>query len=229
MAAFARKLARFNNIDLPLTRNPRDVFSKIDALMPGYLDSNKDFITSLEAAPEFETAKKRTLDFDIVAEVQWLKDVMPTIKRRRALAHGDMNRANCLVREDREDPYDKIMLIDYEFASYGYRGLDIGMQFSNRTMDVSQIHNKFKSGLDFPTIEERLHFIRAYKDEVREMNAYELDESENGLDSDTNMLIEADYYVLAFSMFFMLMIVGDYQKFMSSGWEKLFNIFVSSL
>ena len=214
-------------MDLPLTRNPRDVFAKIDALMQPYLETNKEYISNIAIEPKYEAAKKRAVEFDVVSEVQWLKDLMPTIKRRRALTHGDMNRANCLVREDREDPNDKIMLIDYEFASYGYRGNDIGMHFSNRTMDVQQIQNSFKSGLEFPTIEERLHFIRAYKDEIRQMDAYELDESENGTDSDTNMLIEANYYVLTFSMFFMLMIVGDYQKFEAAGWDKLFNVFVS--
>jgi choline/ethanolamine kinase len=225
MAAFARKLALFHNLQLPLTRKPKDYFDKIDILLPKYLEGERDYITSLEAKEEFKKAKEKYLAFDILKELEWLKELKPLIKCRKVLMHGDMNRANCLVREDQEDDFDKIVLIDYEFACYSYRGADIGMQFFNRMMDVTKMQEKFRSGLPYPTVEEQLHFIRAYKEQIKLSNFYELDEGEDGVDSDHAMLVEAQFYVLAVSIFFFLMMACDYRKFEQAGWDKIFDVF----
>ena len=86
------------------------------------------------------------------------------------------------------------------------------------------VKGNFQSGLDYPNEDERRHVIRAYNNEIKTMGVYELDESENGLDNEYNMLIEAEYYVLLFTLFFALTLVDDRNK--KGGMSALFNISV---
>ena len=69
-----------------------------------------------------------------------------------------MNRGNCLIRTRVEDPFQAIVLIDYEFAGYGHRGQDIGKHFYMHAIDVTDIANNMKSGLEYPKFEERENF-----------------------------------------------------------------------
>ena len=123
-AAFARKLARFHHAQVPINKRPTSIADKLDALFSCLEDLSK------ELAP-------RPVPIDFKGETDWLRSVFPKLQSRSVLVHGDMNRANCLIRSDKEDPFDKVVLLDYEFSAYGYRGQDIGLHFANRSMDPS--------------------------------------------------------------------------------------------
>ena len=98
--------------------------NKIENLLPLLEDLKK------EMAP-------KELPWDVQATVDWLKEIFPKIKSRVVLVHGDMNRANCIIRDDIENELDRVVLLDYEFSAYGWRGQDIGLHFANRQMDVN--------------------------------------------------------------------------------------------
>ncbi|KAI1299622.1 Choline kinase alpha [Halotydeus destructor] len=216
-ALFARKLARMHVCKLPLNLHSKTWFDKVEMMMPMYLSTHKEQLL----AKASDRLKQMLLDTDEQAEYDWLKDTFLKIKTRRVLSHGDLNRANVLIADKYDDPDDRLVLIDYEFTSYSCRGIDIGLHFLQRTVDVTQLHNNFKSGLEYPSIEERKHFIRAYNDEIRRSGAYDLDESENGLDNVDEMLIEAEFFVLMFSLFSRFLMTHDIDKFAAIGFDLM--------
>lgn len=223
MAAFAKNLFKFHALKLPMNRNYPSFIEKIDLMLPDYVSTWKDDVFSKETEAKFQGQKDRAAAFDIQSEFAWLKSVFPKIKTRRVFSHNDMNRANCLLREGVENAEEKVILIDYEMACYNYRGMDIGLHFHNRTFDVSNPMNRFRSGLDYPTEEERRHFVKAYLDEARKQAAYEIDEE--GLDSEDVLLLEAEFFNLVFQVFFLLLFYKDFRKYDSMGFDKIFNIF----
>lgn len=121
-AAFARHLARMHVLKLPLTRRNGGPPSKIEAMLPNYVEVDREEIKNIEANASQAENKVKALNYDLVKEFDWLKSIRHRIKTRMVLVHGDMNRANCLVRNDRQSAIEKVVLIDYEFACYGDRG-----------------------------------------------------------------------------------------------------------
>lgn len=118
-----------------------------------------------------------------------------------------------------------IRSLSSKFAAYNYRGFDIAMHFYQRTHDVSNMKNKFKSDVPFPNAEERRHFIRAYLEEMKVLNKFELDESDDGLDNVENIVMEADYFIMADHLFgFLMMLKGTFAK---AGLGKIFSFIVS--
>jgi len=120
--AFARKLARFHHVRVPINKRPPSMSDKIDILMRCVEK------LTVELAP-------LPLPMDFNNERMWLQSVFSKLHSRRVLGHNDMNRTNCLIRDDKDDPFDKVVLLDYEFSSYSYRGKDIGGHFSSRMID----------------------------------------------------------------------------------------------
>lgn len=113
MAAYARVLARMHVLDLPLNKQPRDMFSKMDSMLPDP-STYKDDVMAMDCAKEEEANRKELLEFDIGSELLWFKETLKKIKTRRVLSHGDLGRGNCLVLSGVQDLTESLMLIDYE-------------------------------------------------------------------------------------------------------------------
>ncbi|KAI1285656.1 Choline kinase alpha [Halotydeus destructor] len=208
---FARKLARMHVIKMPFPRQQNSILDRAELMLPDWLEWGKPGLEALDAGSEHDL-KQLFLDWNLSDEFDWLKSLRPRIKGRQVLAHGDMNRLNCLVVDNAESELDKLLLIDYEYANYGPRGLDIGSHFYNRLLDVSNFRTGCRSSIEYPSKEEMKHFIRAYNDEIKTMGAYDVDESENGLDNEDVMLIEAEFWALCYLIFFHMALVTNYIK-----------------
>ncbi|KAI1299618.1 Choline/ethanolamine kinase [Halotydeus destructor] len=215
-ALFARKLARMHVCKIPLSKNCKTLSDKITDRMALYLSESKPKMLSKAKS---DKVKQILANVDEEAELNWLKSIFPRIKTRQVLCHGDLNRANILIADENDEPDDKLILIDYEFTSYNFRGLDITSHFSHRTVDVKNFKGAFKSGQDYPTLDERKHFIRAYNDEIRRLGAYKLDEAENGLDNVDEMLMESLFFNLLFSIFSRFLMASDTDKFEAMGFD----------
>lgn len=100
-------------------------------------------------------------------------------------------------------------LIDYEFSSYGYRGVDIEKFF--RWAQEPQIieklnisHGNTNELLVMPSADERRHFSISYLDEIKKkyisnknaVNEIEFDESEDGAENLLNFEMEIDLHLM---------------------------------
>ena len=200
MQAFARKLARIHCLDLPISRTPRDFLGLARDIFSenwhAYLSLLKK--TEIPSSPESEQGQQMLDQCDMVALCDWFKEKMANVRHRVVLVHGDMNRGNALVRTEIVDPDQRLVLLDFEFTSYNYRGTDIGNHFNARTMNVKKFMSKEFVHLEYPTEEERLDFVRAYINELKRNPNHEFDES---LDSETQLLLEAELFGAIYDLF----------------------------
>ena len=113
--------------------------------------------------------KKQNYDIlkrvDFVSEINWLLKVIEGLDNCPIVfSHNDFNKKNILVKETEGSEDIQIFLIDFDWSSYNYRGVDLGQYFSS----WAQIEPDFGSG-EFPTDEQMLPFIDAYIEEMSQI------------------------------------------------------------
>ena len=98
------------------------------------------------------------LIFD-VAFFPILRPILEGLRSPIVFCHNDVNMGNVLALSA-----EKLMLIDYEFASYNYRGFDIGNHFSSWTMNNNHHEYPFFRFTyeHFPTRDQQVNFAKAY-------------------------------------------------------------------
>ncbi|XP_016147914.1 choline/ethanolamine kinase-like [Sinocyclocheilus grahami] len=81
--------------------------------------------------------------------------------------HNDVQEGNILMLDGRENSSDKLMLIDFEYSSYNYRGFDFGNHFCEWIYDYTYDQWPFYKAKveNYPNRQQQLHFIRHYLSE----------------------------------------------------------------
>lgn len=215
MRAFARKLAQIHCMDLPITRSPRDFLGVAKDILSSkwqhYVSLMKE--TEIPATPESDQALAMLEGYDIVATCNWFME--QKVRSRIVLTHGDMNRGNQLVRKDETDPDKRLVILDFEFTSYSYRGMDFGLQFKARTMNMQKFLKDAPGSLvqiPYPSEDERRDFVRAYIDELKNHTNSKFDES---IDNEEHLLLEAEFYGAVYDLYLLAWMVKDSDKIKS--------------
>ena len=90
---------------------------------------------NLQEVPEEEVeAASIVAKIDFESEIEYLLGVILSLNPPVVFSHNDINTGNILVKEDLKDS-DPVVLIDYEFASYNYRGFDLANHFNEWMYD----------------------------------------------------------------------------------------------
>lgn len=205
MSSLAKKLAKLHCTKLPLSKTPRDYLRIAHDILYNNWDGFLKALKRNEIEAEWTAAANKIVySYDVISAVRWMIETLPRIGHRIALVHGDLNLENCLINKDAANPEDAIIILDYEFTCYTYRGMDIGYHFMSRSVD-----NKRKViTLEYPTREERLHFIRAYIDELKRQPDHEYDPV---LDNEEQILLESEFFGLVTELFLVSWFVGEYK------------------
>ena len=211
MMEFARKLAQLHSTKLPLSKTPKDYLGIIHDVLSANWSS---FIQALKRSEipdrnDMEEAAKLVYDYDIMHMVSWLTETLPKIKHKIVLVHGDVNLENCLVRQDVTDPDERLVLLDFEFTAYGYRGSDIGHHFKNRSLHIK----RDVLFLPYPGEKDRLSFVRAYIAELKKQPVYDFEES---MDNEYQILLEAEFFGAIADLFMAAWFIGEHKKLESS-------------
>ncbi|KAF1870591.1 hypothetical protein Lal_00025853 [Lupinus albus] len=106
-------------------------------------------------------------------------------------SHNDLLSANIMINDE-----DKIYFIDYEYASYNYRGFDIANHFAE--------YAGFECDYNlYPNMNEQFHFFRHYiqPDRPHEKEFIKAEVSEKDLET---FYVETNTYVLASHLFWAL-------------------------
>ena len=213
MSAFARKLARVHATRLPLTKSPRDYFTDIHEAFKSNWDTYVQHLKEMPHVPGSDEAANLVYNYDIFEILIWFRDTFPKIKHKIILMHGDMNSGNVLIRNNVTNPDDKIVLLDYEFTSYSYRGFDIGNHFQSRTLDILQLLSAGKLvNMPYPNEEKRRQFVRAYIEELKRQPDYVFDVS---LDNEYQILLEAEFFGAVYDQFLNAWLIGAHETFHS--------------
>ncbi|XP_074840355.1 choline/ethanolamine kinase isoform X2 [Carettochelys insculpta] len=154
----AMKMARFHGMVMPFNKEPKWLFGTMER----YLRQ----IAELTFPEEAQLKKFNQLKaYDLRKEMGSLRELLESTHSPVVFCHNDVQEGNILLLAGHESlPTDKLMLIDFEYSSYNYRGFDIGNHFCEWVYDYTHPTWPFyQASLEkYPTRQQQLHFIRHY-------------------------------------------------------------------
>lgn len=205
-----RSYARVHSLRLPFRRN------KIDCVIEDMVKTLNEIAASKEERVEqlrgVGTADAIELSDIVFAtdwgqELLWIQRMFVEHKCKRTMILLDTNFSNVLVKEFESEC--KVMLIDYEGAKYGFRGIDIGGHFTGRIFQWNDTENRL-TGLDYPDLKERQSFCQSYLKGMEE-EGQELGPE----DTIDHLMLEADVGQLFFALWVTFMLVKYLHAFVS--------------
>ncbi|KAJ8373941.1 hypothetical protein SKAU_G00045210 [Synaphobranchus kaupii] len=190
-AEIAQKMACFHEMVMPFNKEPKWLFGTISRYM--------DQVLGLTFVRDAHVKKfNKLMKHNLEAELKNLWTVLAATPSPVVFCHNDVQPGNILMLDD-SDPSskDKLMLIDFEYSSYNYRGFDFGNHFCEWVYDYT--HDQwpfFSENMDnYPNREQQLHFIRRY---LSESNGYAEDaKPEDRARQEEEMIFEINRYALA--------------------------------
>uniref|UniRef100_A0A8C3KE18 Ethanolamine kinase n=1 Tax=Calidris pygmaea TaxID=425635 RepID=A0A8C3KE18_9CHAR len=157
----AVKMSRFHGMVMPFNKEPKWLFGT----MEWYLKQ----ISELTFSEEEQLKKFNHLQaYNLQEEMKSLRELLEATPSPVVFCHNDVQEGNILLLAGQEaSSSDKLMLIDFEYSSYNYRGFDIGNHFCEWAYNYT--HDSwpfFKASLEnYPSRQQQLHFIRHYLSE----------------------------------------------------------------
>ncbi|XP_070555590.1 choline/ethanolamine kinase-like isoform X2 [Ptychodera flava] len=193
----AKKLAMFHSLELPLQKEPifiQDACVRwLSKILDGMSFNN----------PEHDTKFKKLLSYGLENELHYVEQLMNSTPSPSVFCHNDLNEGNVLL-VDGETKGSNIMFIDFEYASYNYRGFDIANHFCEWALDYTYSSKPYflYSPENYPTKEEQLTFIRAYLSFYNE--EYDTAPEEMKIALESNLLTEIKRFTLPCHFFWAL-------------------------
>ena len=125
---------------------------------------------------------------ELGAELEFIRSKVPKILKNIVFCHNDLIGGNVLLFDENPEPSEmgpnfkpKLMLIDFEFASYNPRGFDLADHLSEYIFDYDAKSPPFSKIQKLPSKEHMMEFMNAYvKAQNPDMSEQErLKEAEN--------------------------------------------------
>uniref|UniRef100_A0A671MBN1 ethanolamine kinase n=1 Tax=Sinocyclocheilus anshuiensis TaxID=1608454 RepID=A0A671MBN1_9TELE len=182
-AEIAEKITRFHGMRMPFNKEPKWLFGTMEKYMDQVLQLT---FTREQHLRNFS----RLLSYNLPQEMDSLKSTQCLIKCFKSAA---ISRENT----DRQ----RLMLIDFEYSSYNYRGFDIGNFFCEWAYDYT--FDKFPFFItntkNYPNKAQQMHFFQTY---LLESHAgFENLSEEDQLKLKEDMLVEVNRFALASHFF----------------------------
>nr|KAF6267553.1 choline kinase beta [Myotis myotis] len=188
-AAIATKMARFHGMEMPFTKEPHWLFGTMERYLKQILD-----------LPPTGLPQMNLLEmYSLKDEMGKLRKLLDSTPSPVVFCHNDIQEGNILLLSEPENA-DSIMLIDFEYSSYNYRGFDIGNHFCEWVYDYTHEEWPFYKAqpADYPTQGQQLHFIRHY---LAEAKKGEIVSPEEQRKLEEDLLVEVNRYALASHFF----------------------------
>ncbi|XP_018375558.1 PREDICTED: choline/ethanolamine kinase isoform X2 [Trachymyrmex cornetzi] len=157
----AEKMGQTHMMQIPISKEPTWLWDTIN----NWFNTTTDILENIDN----EDIDSRQLEnvstikcINLEHEINWLKTIITQQKYPVTFCHNDMQEGNILLLQNTRKP--KLVLIDFEYCSYNYRGFDIANHFAEWQYDYTApeypfFHERPAAG---PTKEQKLNFIRAY-------------------------------------------------------------------
>ncbi|KAF1744074.1 hypothetical protein MXB_1683, partial [Myxobolus squamalis] len=164
----AWEMAKFHLLEAPFDKRPIYVPRFVSKYLPYFFKAlqNTDIMT-----PEQRKIVLEMSTMNLVHEYETLLELLEKSDSPTVFCHNDVQEGNLLLlgAETHSSP-NKIMLIDFEYSYYGYRGFDIGNHFCEWVLQ--NVSDK-PLGFDFdpncyPTHEQQIDFANAYLESISE-------------------------------------------------------------
>ncbi|NWQ64557.1 CHKA kinase, partial [Neopipo cinnamomea] len=194
-AEIAEKMARFHGMKMPFNKEPKWLFGTMEK----YLNQ----VLRIKFTRESKTRKlNELLSYNLPKEMRSLRAMLEATSSPVVFCHNDCQEGNILLLEGRENSENqKLMLIDFEYSSYNYRGFDIGNHFCEWMYDYSYEKYPFfkASVLKYPSKKQQLHFISSYLSAFHD--GFESLSNEEKSKLEEEVLVEVNRFALASHFF----------------------------
>uniref|UniRef100_A0A673TK37 Ethanolamine kinase n=1 Tax=Suricata suricatta TaxID=37032 RepID=A0A673TK37_SURSU len=194
-AEIAEKMATFHGMKMPFNKEPKWLFGTMEKYL------NQVLRVKFAGEPRVKQLH-RLLRYNLPSELESLRSLLEATPSPVVFCHNDCQEGNILMLEGRENSdRQKLMLIDFEYSSYNYRGFDIGNHFCEWMYDYSYEKYPFfrASILKYPTKKQQLHFISNYLAAFQ--NEFENLSNEEKCAIEEEMLLEVNRFALASHFF----------------------------
>lgn len=191
----AEVMAQFHTLEMPFIKKPNWLF-----------DTTYNYMKQVEHL-EFTDNNNierfnRLKNFNFEQEFDELRIVLESLHSLVVFCHNDINTGNILKLEN------KLMVIDYEYGSYNYRGYDIGNYFCEMMFVNSTGHHPYFS-YDFnnyPNRKQQINFARAY---IKKYKEIQCSDHLNSKLNEEQILNEANKFALASHIFWIMWSIGQ--------------------
>ncbi|XP_039584287.1 choline kinase alpha isoform X2 [Passer montanus] len=194
-AEIAEKMARFHGMKMPFNKEPKWLFGTMEK----YLNQ----VLRIKFTRESQTRKlNKLLSYNLPQEMKNLRAMLEATSSPVVFCHNDCQEGNILLLEGKESSENqKLMLIDFEYSSYNYRGFDIGNHFCEWMYDYSYEKYPFfkASFLKYPSKKQQLHFLSNYLSAFHD--GFENLSDEEKCELEEEVLVEVNRFALASHFF----------------------------
>ncbi|XP_026636964.1 choline kinase alpha isoform X1 [Microtus ochrogaster] len=190
-AEIAEKMATFHGMKMPFNKEPKWLFGTMEK----YLNQVLRLKFSGEARAQ---QLHKILAYNLPLELENLRSLLQYTRSPVVFCHNDCQEGNILLLDGRENSEkQKLMLIDFEYSSYNYRGFDIGNHFCEWMYDYTyEKYPFFRANIrKYPTRKQQLHFISSYLAAFQ--NDFESLSGEEQSATKEDMLLEVNRFALA--------------------------------
>ncbi|TNN00828.1 choline kinase alpha [Takifugu rubripes] len=157
-AEVAEKMAKFHGMRMPFNKEPKWLFGTMEK----YLSQ----VMRLKFTRDSHLRRfNRLLGYNLPQELEKLKILLDSTNSPVVFCHNDCQEGNILLLKGcQSSDKQKLMLIDFEYSSYNYRGFDIGNHFCEWMYDYSCEEFPFfkVNPQSYPSKALQLHFIDNY-------------------------------------------------------------------
>nr|XP_056702820.1 choline/ethanolamine kinase [Euleptes europaea] len=187
----AMKMAQFHGMIMPFNKEPKWMFGTMER----YLRQISE-LTFPQEAQQRKLSKLKA--YNLEAEMRSLRALLEATPSPVVFCHNDVQEGNILLLAGRENlTSDRLMLIDFEYSSYNYRGFDIANHFCEWVYNYSHDQWPFykASPENYPSRHQQLLFIQSYLTETNGKSAALSPEEQECLEAE--MLLEISRFTLA--------------------------------
>ncbi|XP_021120148.1 choline kinase alpha isoform X3 [Heterocephalus glaber] len=157
-AEIAEKMATFHGMKMPFNKEPKWLFGTMEKYLNQVLKIKFNEESRVKRLQKF-------LSYNLPSELEKLRLLLESTLSPVVFCHNDCQEGNVLLLEGQENSEkQKLMLIDFEYSSYNYRGFDIGNHFCEWMYDYTYEKYPFfrANSQKYPTRKQQLHFISSY-------------------------------------------------------------------
>uniref|UniRef100_A0A8C7DII5 Ethanolamine kinase n=1 Tax=Oncorhynchus kisutch TaxID=8019 RepID=A0A8C7DII5_ONCKI len=202
-AEIAEKMAKFHGMRMPFNKEPKWLFGTIDKYLNQVM--RLTFTREWKKSWGLNTFRMHSNFCFLPAEI-WLvflcRSLLDSTHSPVVFCHNDCQEGNVLLLSGREgSDGQKLMLIDFEYSSYNYRGFDIGNHFCEWMYDYT--NDKFPffhvNSKNYPTKAQQLHFIGSYLSETDQ--GFQNLSTEDQIKLKEELFVEVNRFALASHFF----------------------------
>uniref|UniRef100_A0A8C5R599 Ethanolamine kinase n=1 Tax=Leptobrachium leishanense TaxID=445787 RepID=A0A8C5R599_9ANUR len=191
----AIKMSRFHGMSMPFNKEPKWLFGTMEKYLKQVL--------KIKFTMEPQARKLNTfLSYNLPKEMANLRSLLEATHSPVVFCHNDCQEGNILLLNKSENSEQQnLMLIDFEYSSYNYRGFDLGNHFCEWIYDYTYEKFPFFKATfsNYPTKKQQIHFLYSYMAEFQpgfeNLNIVERSKIVN------EMLTEANRFALASHFF----------------------------